>query len=65
MRKGIQEDGGVVAYFAAVDRPYLLSQEQLEAALPLRPVLQGDDGALYEWGGPPAPATHAPQRVAG
>lgn len=54
MRKGMQM-GGVAAYFTRVDRPYLLSQEQLEAALPLRPILQSDDGALYQWGGPPVP----------
>jgi hypothetical protein len=55
VRKGLREDGGVVAYFTRVDRPYLLSQEQLETALPLRPVLQARDGALYQWGAPSAP----------
>jgi hypothetical protein len=56
MRTRLQEDAGVVVYFAGVQRPYLLPQEELKAALPLRLVFQGKDGALYRWGGPPQAA---------
>ncbi len=44
-------EGGVLAYFDDVDRPYLLSLGQLAAAVPLRTVLRSGDGALYRWGG--------------
>ena len=60
MRKGLQEQGGLVAYFSWVDRSYLIPEEKLKEELPLRTVYQGRDGTLYEWGGPPGQTPQAP-----
>jgi hypothetical protein len=51
MRRALREDGAVVAWFSGEERPYLLSEEGLKAALFLRPILQAQDGTLYAWGG--------------
>jgi 4-amino-4-deoxy-L-arabinose transferase-like glycosyltransferase len=48
LREALLERGAVLAYFTRVDRPYLLSREQLEAALPLRTIFQAPDGVVYQ-----------------
>jgi len=51
MRERLQAGNGVVVFFARVDRPYLLSEEELREKVPLRRIFRGEDGTIYRWDG--------------
>jgi 4-amino-4-deoxy-L-arabinose transferase-like glycosyltransferase len=47
MRSVIEDERGVVLYFSSLNRPTLVSEEELKSYMPLHVVVQAVDGTLY------------------
>jgi len=50
MRRSVRDRKGVVVVFKRIGaRGYLMSESELSAAIPLRPVKRTRDGTIYRW----------------
>ena len=47
MRSEIEDHNGVVLYFSSLNRPTLVSEEELNSYMPLHIVVKAVDGTLY------------------